>query len=365
MKTALVTTTINVPVLLKDYVKDIKQQGYSDVEVIVIGDKKTPIETEKFCDNLAKTTQFKISYYSPAAQDEYLKKYRELANFLPWNCIQRRNLAILMAYEQGAEVIITIDDDNYLAHTDYIGGHSKVGCVSRLNVITADNGWYNVCEPLVEAQGRKFYHRGYPILERGKKNCVIKESSKEGRVIVNAGFWLEDPDVDAVTRLACPVDVIGYSRNDNFALDIGTWAPFNSQNTALHRDCIPAYFLCSNIGRFDDIWASYMVKKVADHLHDYISFGFPLVKQARNPHDLWVDADQERFGMQLTDIFCEWLRKVQLNGNNYFDCTAELIGGLKSKLDDSILSYQHRAYINHFVDGYRMWLKTVRRAIAA
>jgi hypothetical protein len=37
----------------------------------------------------------------------------------------------------------------------------------------------------------------------------------------------------------------------------GTWCPFNSQNTALHRDLIPAYVLSPLIGRMDDIWARY------------------------------------------------------------------------------------------------------------
>ena len=29
-----------------------------------------------------------------------------------WNCIQRRNFAILEAYDRGAEIIALIDDDN-------------------------------------------------------------------------------------------------------------------------------------------------------------------------------------------------------------------------------------------------------------
>ena len=51
-------------------------------------------------------------------------QYPEFDAHLPWRCIQRRNVSILYAYEQGCDVIIAIDDDNYvLAGTDFVGTH--------------------------------------------------------------------------------------------------------------------------------------------------------------------------------------------------------------------------------------------------
>ena len=53
-------------------------------------------------------------------QDKYMEKYPKFKNYLPWNCLQRRDVAILKAYDNGADIIILIDDDNFLASEDYI-----------------------------------------------------------------------------------------------------------------------------------------------------------------------------------------------------------------------------------------------------
>lgn len=365
MKVSLVSTTINVPYLLKDYVQDIKRYNPTlDFDIIIAGDKKTPSEAELFCQQLSKEESVDIHYYAPAAQEKYLEKYPELNNFLPWNSIGRRNMAVLMAYEKGAEMIITIDDDNFLAQENYLNGHNQLGKVSEFPAVSSNSGWFNICSYLIDIQQRKFYPRGYPVTHR-VEDSEYQITQKKGKIVVNAGFWLGDPDIDAVTRLAAPINVTQYTREDNFALDIGTWAPFNSQNTALHRDCIPAYFLCTDIGRFDDIWGSYIVQRIANHLGDFISFGFPLVKQERNPHDLWIDADHERLGMQLTDLLCVLLKEISLTENNYHACAIELIKALKEKLISQKLIYAHRAYFNQFIDGYQTWLKTIERLHAS
>ena len=112
------------------------------------------------------------------------------------------------------------------------------------------------------------------------------------------------------------------------ALQPGTWSPFNSQNTALMRDAVPAYFLSPYTGRYDDIWASYVVERIAQHMGHIIAFGEPLVRQKRNEHNLWRDLDAERNGMILTDGFCAALREVRLLGTSYHDCLGEIIEGL-------------------------------------
>lgn len=44
MRGAIVLTTINVPNLLEDYAKNLRNFGHSDVGFIVIGDRRTPDE---------------------------------------------------------------------------------------------------------------------------------------------------------------------------------------------------------------------------------------------------------------------------------------------------------------------------------
>jgi hypothetical protein len=94
------------------------------------------------------------------------------------------------------------------------------------------------------------------------------------------------------------------------------------------RDSIPAYFLSPYNGRYDDIWGSYILTRIAEHFGDVVSFGEPVVRQERNPHDLWKDLDVERNGMILTDDFCAALRSIALHGQTYHQCFGEIVEAL-------------------------------------
>ena len=126
---------------------------------------------------------------------------------------------------------------------------------------------------------------------------------------------------------------------------------------------VPVYFLVPDIGRFDDIWSSYIVEKIAWHMGDYISYGQPLVKQVRNVHDYWVDAWVEEMGTKMTTKFCNWLRAVKLTKHTYLECGIELFEGLKTlvdNLDNNELPMKQRAYINHVIDGHKVWFETMQ-----
>ena len=331
MKTTIVTTTIYVPRALEKYAQNARFYGHSDLNFIVIGDRKTPPETRSFCDGIT-SSYYSCEYLCVDAQESYLEQYPALWNHLPFNSIQRRNIGLLKAWEEGADVIITIDDDNWMLNHDFVRLHGVVGQCPELPAIETSSGWFNVCSVLEEASGTPFYHRGYPRGERWKESEAFRcVAPIRRRVAVNAGLWLDDPDIDAMTRLERPIVVkglrAGYSR---FALQPGTWSPFNSQNTALCRDAIPAYFLSPCVGRYDDIWPSYLVTRIANHLGDVIAYGEPLLRQKRNDHNLWRDLDAERVGMLLTDEFCATLRRLSLRGTSYHECYGELVEKLPS-----------------------------------
>ena len=94
MSVSIVTTTINKPILLAEYCKNISKNSYKDVNFIIIGDKKTPLDVSIFCDTLSKQSGYKILYYDIPQQLEYLKKFPDLAKHLPYNSIQRRNIGL-------------------------------------------------------------------------------------------------------------------------------------------------------------------------------------------------------------------------------------------------------------------------------
>ena len=175
---------------------------------------------------------------------------------------------------------------------------------------------------------------------------------------MNAGLWLDNPDIDALTRMERQPVVRGLKQpwSGNFSLFPGTWSPFNSQNTAIMREAIPAYFLSPYIGRYDDIWASYILIRIAEHLGHVIAFGEPLVRQERNPHDLWKDLDVERNGMIMTDDFCEALRNITLTGTTYHGCFAELAGKLRSSWSEgSKWTESQKEWRNRLLEGMEIW----------
>jgi hypothetical protein len=236
----------------------------------IAGDKKTPAEAKDFCEASAKEFGIECIYQTPDDQIAWLKDYPELDAEIPWNSIQRRNIAILTAYEKGCDVIITIDDDNYFVEgQDFIGEHSApILKANEHSAIKSSTGWLNICDFLEDKRKFEFYPRGYPMNERWKDPKPILRSEKQNRkVVVNAGLWLDDPDVDAITRLTNDISATRYTKDESFTMQKGTWCPFNSQNTAMAREIIPAYCLSPNVGRYDDIWAGSLPASLLPPLH--------------------------------------------------------------------------------------------------
>ena len=88
----IATTTINKPTkALKLFAKN------KNCKLIVALDKKS----KKF--HLKDTIVLSTKYQE--------KKWPKLSKLVGWNCIQRRNFAILEAFDRGAEIIALIDDD--------------------------------------------------------------------------------------------------------------------------------------------------------------------------------------------------------------------------------------------------------------
>jgi hypothetical protein len=329
MKTTIVTTTINIPTFLEGYQKNAEHFGH-EVDYIVIGDHKSHPDTAAFCQTIPD-----CEYWNLPRQSQYLARFPALANHLPVNSIERRNVGMLLAYQRGADAIITLDDDNLATGYDMVGEH-KTGPQQCLVTYASSSGWFNVCSFLKEENDIEFYHRGFPPKQRWTKPFVTK-SFTNADVVVNAGFWLDDPDIDAVTRLERTIRVIGYKPgwDGTIALAPGTWTPFDCQNTALARKIIPAYFLSPYIGRHSDIFASYVINRLAEHFGDIIAFGDPLVLHSRHSHNLWSDLDVERKGMQLTDSFCDALRKIQICADTYHEGFGQIVVGLANWAHDN------------------------------
>ncbi len=284
MKKYIISTTINAPT------KAIKKfDNLKDWNLIVSGDLKTP-------------SNYKLKngiYLSPKDQEKISKK---LSDLIGWNCIQRRNFAMILAYMKGAEIIATIDDDNIP-----LANWNKNLIIDRK--IKADKYFTNeeAFDPISVTNHKDLWHRGFPLQILKNKNKNKKKKKINSNFDIQADFWNGDPDIDAVCRMEHAPEC--KFKTSTFPFTSNKPSPFNSQNTYLKRRVIKHYFLFPHIGRMDDIWASYYVEAKGFK----VLYNKPSVYQQRNIHDLTKDMKKEYIGYEHN---LSLLRALKRNPNN-------------------------------------------------
>lgn len=288
LKKAIVTTTINKPTkALYKFIEIAKRDNWV---VYIVGDLKTP--HDDYLD-LERAHPKHVVYITPNVQQD---AFPRLSNLIGWNCIQRRNFGFIWAYRDGSEIIATVDDDNI--PYDSWGKFLAIGNKPQIAVYESNH----IFDPLQATNHPELWHRGFPIqLLRGRAAKYVGDFPRE-EILVQADLWNGEPDVDAVCRIAKgPFDVT-IERADPGRKTTAYFAglkpgPFNSQNTFLHRDAFPYYFLFPHIGRMDDIWASYYLQAA---FPDSVVYGDATVYQERNEHDLSKDLEAEVIGYRKT-----------------------------------------------------------------
>jgi hypothetical protein len=136
------------------------------------------------------------------------------------------------------------------------------------------------------------------------------------RIGVAAGLWVGDPDIDAMERLTNQpvVHHLASTLDAGLAVSPGCIAPFNTQNTAFIRELAPLLMVHIGVGRYDDIWASYITQRVMREHGYHVHFGRPFVWQDRNPHNLWQNLRDEIYGMEIGTRFADDLESVPIGG---------------------------------------------------
>lgn len=302
-RVALITTTINVPHVLTQWV----ETGMTEDDIIIVaGDYKSPHdEIDDLLNEISMRTGIAATYIHPANQTHWA-----VSSHLGWNCIQRRNIALLEAMMLKPKYILTIDDDNRPTSTRQVEQLIEIMEGQGNTAVTSTNtGWYNPGRHCLTNDFRNVVHRGYPLSQRHAKPMYVHEWSPL-KIGVAAMLWTGDPDIDAIERIVNRPNV---ARIDgNVILAPGTWAPFNTQATMFLGELAPAMFMWPHVGRYDDIWASYVYRKVADKRGYGAYYGRPAVHQDRNEHDLIKDLDAEMFGMRHNEDVIGIIRGVTL-----------------------------------------------------
>lgn len=379
MKVDLVVTTIFEPAWLAGYLDNLRDYGREDqVTIRILCDRKTPASVYAAAED-ARSKGFQIDCPSLQEQVDYLQGLEIPEDFIPWNSDNRRNIGFLRAWEAGADVLISIDDDNYCRNgTDFVGTHLVVGRSAgdgqELRFATGGD-WYNICERLDTQLSDPFYARGYPYAARAADRQAglgpLPTAADNTRIAVNAGLWTKAPDVDAVSRLA-QGPLVASALDEPVLLGPDTWSPLNTQNTALIREAIPAYYYVRmgyalggmTIDRFGDILSGYFLQKCAKHLGHGLRFGPPVAEHRRSPHNLFRDLYHELAGMVMVEELLPWLRELSLEGEDYPQAYATLAAALAEQSDQFkgfIWDQGGREFLRETAECMQIWLTALGR----
>jgi len=372
VKIVLVVTSINAGDVLDSYCKQAEKEGVKkQLLIIVIPDRKSPAELYQKT-SLLRKNGFDIICPQLSEQEFFLKRVGFSPEFIPYDSDNRRNIGYLLALERNCDVIISIDDDNYCLKTEKIFKDYAVVCEDTVNItaVHSSNGWFNVCDLLEMEPNYEVYPRGFPYHKRHDRPTItFKEES--GPVRLNAGLWIGEPDLDAITWLAAPVRAKSF-KGESLLLGSDTWTPINTQNTSLHRDVVSSYYFLRmgyrmegmKIDRYGDIFSGYFAQACVRHMGHRVRVGTPIALHERNTHNYMKDLTQELACILILEDLVEWLREVKLEGNTYGEAYLSLAEALDQQVErfkGAVWNEEVRAYFHRITYFMRQWVSVCSR----
>ena len=273
----IITTTINTPTVATHKFCEIAKRD--NWIFVVVGDTKTPHEEYE-----------NLPYCHYLHPDKQAELYPELSEAIGWKTIQRRNIGFVYAYNHGAEIVATVDDDNI--PYDNWGTDLYISKEVEVDYWTSEN---HVFDPLSVTNYPHLWHRGYPIDYLQVRDRVTYLGKKKVTPLIQADLWDGDPDIDAMCRLTFK-PVCKFNTTGPFASSKPS--PFNSQNTFIHRDALKHYAVWPYVGRMDDIWGGYYTQEMIGP--DKLIYNRASVYQDRNVQDLIINLEKEIIGYRNT-----------------------------------------------------------------
>lgn len=299
MRTALITTTVNVPRVLELY----RKLAGPEIQFFVALDRKSADLREWTAELLERGHgDSNTILLGPGAQEKY-----ECSELLGWDTDSRRNIALLEALKWGADLIVSIDDDMIPLGGEFCFGGLFEWPFDGLQ-LGAPNRWFNAGFTMPEAK-----QRGLPF---DTTFAMAAESVVDARIGVAQGIILGVPDTDAPSAMTNRPFVHSASDilRNGFVVHPHAHAVFNSQLTAFRRELAPAFAQFYNHqGRNTDILASVLMRRIMRDRGLYTYFGLPCGFHARAPRPLFKDLKQEMFGLERIASFAEhiWIAPTQ------------------------------------------------------
>lgn len=375
MKTAVITTTIGIPPNLPDIYKNQIEHGHDSVIYWIIGDNKSP-ESTKVNATLVEQgiPKNNFTFISMDTQKQWLEdtygegKFDQYWRVFQENNYQRRIIGFLMATQAGAEKIIVVDDDNYPhPDDDFLGAHlNVVGVEDEHLIITNNLGYIDLMSILSYPDKGKdrCYVRGYPLFLRGPSQFGF--GTQTIKSAVNIGLWEGSPDMSAISRVA--YGDLQVSRNPNiYSIAL---SPVDYTSMCMQNLCFDTKYLITQyefpmnvpiggmtLGRYDDIWAGYICKKILDKQGAAMTFGPPQSIHKRHIHDLQKDFLQEFWGLYINDSFYSSIVKMQLDSKDAWSNFTEIIVRLME--DMKFIDPEIRKYFQRCWEDMHSWAMMV------
>lgn len=368
-RVAIVVTTIFEPRFLDGYVANLRRFGREETDLIVIIDRKTPPSVAERCEH-HRREGMRVLCPTLDEQEAFLARFPSMAGRIPYDTDNRRNVGFLLALDRGADVLISIDDDNFvLDDVDFAGEHLVTGTTIDMEGLESSDRWFNLCSMLHSSTKDEIFPRGFPYYARRQSRSLRSARAGAARVTLNAGLWLSDPDVDAMTRLT-QAPSISAAEPRSIRLGQGTWTPINTQNTSVARDAVAAYYYVKmgfslgglRIDRYGDILSGYLLAKCVKARGEAIRIGSPVADHRRTPHNLFKDLYHELAGIVLLDDILPWLMAMDIGIGSYPELYARLADALEEKgasMTGFVWDEGGREFLRDTAENMRAWLEAV------
>ncbi len=298
MNLAIVTTTINVPRVLALW-------EAAGVPVYIAGDMKTPRQVAEIFGRAP------FVYLSPDAQKHW--KSSELTG---WNTDSRRNFAVLEALKDGADIILSIDDDMIPLDQSFLNRIVSLfeapfsGIQIGFPEEWLDHGQMTV--PRATA-------RGIPY-DQVIHNTIDFVAAAQIGVVQGIIYGVPDATaVDAIANRPLVTSVVEPLAS-GFVAYPGSLAVFNSQLTAFRRELAPWFVQhYKSEGRNTDIFAAMAMRQKMRELDWYTYYGPPGAWHNRMARPLFNDLKAEMYGAEHIecnrsldqDFHAAWLADVK------------------------------------------------------
>lgn len=221
-----------------------------------------------------------------------------------------RGLGIYKAWQAGAKLICTLDDDCAPAQTGFGPGY-LLG-VHRRNLCGGVEQWVSTV-PGLRVRGLPYHNQG-----------MIDPA-------FSVGLWSGCPDVDAPVSLVrghVPLPPAEVEKLGTRVMPSAQYFPFSGMNFAFTREMTPlVYFPPMGQGslyrRFDDIWAGLVIQRICRQLNRAITVGGPVVVHGRlsNP---FANLTAEAPGIAANEQVWPIIDAAPLGGHTPVECMFEM-----------------------------------------